>query len=283
MKKAQQHSPMVISVGSGKGGVGKTLSIVNLAEVATQMGYKVLILDGDFGLANVDILFGLQGKYNLSDVLEGFASLDEIILETTSGIKIIPSGSGLTSLQNLTYVQKQFILEQIRVLDFTFDLLLIDTGAGIGENVLHLNSISERRIIVTTPEPHAMTDAYALIKVLKEEKAVSEFDLLINMAGSAREAAQVAQRLATTAETFLGLRPHYLGYVPYDPALSRVILSQSASKAQGAKTLAEQAWQKLGWAYFRELSSTRVAGPELFWQRYLTGLDRGSVAVIATP
>lgn len=277
-KVEKQSSFFSLSVASGKGGVGKTLTIVNLAMAVSHMGLKVLILDGDFGLANVDVVLGLQGQYHIQDVIAGFVSLDEIILTGPNGVRLIPSGSGVSELQNLSYTQKQILFQKILQLGMDFDLLLIDTGAGIGDQVLHLNSISDSRLIVTTPEPHAITDAYGLMKVLAEKQKVRNFDLMVNMASSRQEAENVANRIISTCSSFLKINVNYKGFVPSDKGISRFVMQQNAGSKMAFNTLASQAWGQIANDYAYSIShkaaNTKVS---TFWKNYLN-TSKGSYA-----
>ncbi|MFK7824195.1 MAG: MinD/ParA family protein [Oligoflexales bacterium] len=268
--KKQGKSFFSLSVASGKGGVGKTLTIVNLAMAVSHMGLKVLILDGDLGLANVDVVLGLQSQYHIQDVIEGFVSLDEIILRGPSGINIIPSGSGISELQNLSYTQKQILLQKILLLNIDFDFLLIDTGAGIGDNVLHLSSISDSRLIVTTPEPHAITDAYALIKVLNEKEGIENFDLMVNMANSRNEAESVASRIISTCSSFLKINVNYKGFVPLDKNVPKLVMQQNVASSIASNTLASQAWSKIANDYACIFShADSYTKGSAFWRNYL--------------
>jgi flagellar biosynthesis protein FlhG len=238
-------NPRVVSITSGKGGVGKTLTTVNLAIGARKMGLSVLILDGDLGLANVDVVLGLQPRYNIRDVVDGHVSLKDIIVEGPLGIKVIPSGSGISSLAHLSLVEKQLLVEQLGQLETQSDLLLIDTGAGISQNVLHLNSVADDVVIVTTPEPHAMTDAYAMIKVMAEEQERKTFSLLVNQTRAADEGLRVAERITDVAKKFLRAEVTYLGSVPSDPNVQRSIIQRRAASDQSTFTLAGQAWNQI--------------------------------------
>ena len=248
--QAQKPRPYVVSVTSGKGGVGKTLTTVNLAIAARKMGRSVLIFDGDLGLANVDVVLGLQPRYNIRDVLDGNARLKDIVMEGPLGIRVIPSGSGISSLAQLSFVQRQQLMEQIETLDIPVDILLIDTGAGISENVLHLNSGADRVIVVTSAEPHAMTDAYAIIKVLAEEHQRKQFDLLVNQVRSTEEGLRVSDRIKEVAKRFLDIDVGFLGAVPYDPQIQKSIMQRRAASEQSAHTLAGQAWNRIARSVF---------------------------------
>ena len=235
----------VITVTSGKGGVGKTLTTVNFAMAARKMGLSVLVLDGDLGLANVDIVLGLQARYNIRDVLDGNISLKEIIVDGPLGIRVIPSGSGISSLSSLSYTQKQHILAEVEQLDEQPDIFLIDTGAGISSTVTHFNQAADQVIVVTTPEPHAMTDAYAMIKVLSEEYGVRSVNLLVNQARTADEAQKVFDRLTDVANRFLKVEILYLGSVPNDPQVQRSVMQRRAASESSTLTVAGQAWNQI--------------------------------------
>ena len=235
-------APLTISVTSGKGGVGKTLTTVNLAVAARRMGRTVLILDGDLGLANVDVVLGLKARYNISDVIGGAAALKDIIVAGPLGIDLIPSGSGVSSLTQLSNLQKQQILDQIGAIDRAYDLVIIDTGAGIADTVTHFNMAADQIVVVTTPEPHAMTDAYALIKVLAEEHGAKSFNLLVNQTRSPDEGLKVAERIAEVAVRYLKVRVNHLINVPFDPAVPKSVMQRRAASAESTHTIAGQAW-----------------------------------------
>lgn len=234
--------PTTISVTSGKGGVGKTLTTVNLAVAARRMGRSVLILDGDLGMANVDVVLGLKARYNIRDVLDGNSSLQDIIVAGPLGIDLIPSGSGVSSLTQLSNLQKQHILDQIGAIDRAYDLVLIDTGAGISDTVMQFNSAADQVVVVTTPEPHSMTDAYALIKVLAEEHGTKSCQLLVNQTRSPDEGVKVAERISEVAQRFLGARVSHLVNVPLDPSVPKSVMQRKAASDQSTHTIAGQAW-----------------------------------------
>ena len=258
-----------MSISSGKGGVGKTLTTVNLAVAARRMGLSVLILDGDFGLANVDVVLGLQARYNINDVLEGTARLSDIVLNGPLGIKIIPSGSGLTKMAQLSYVQRLRILDQIDTLEESYNLILVDTGAGLSDSVLHLNSLADELIVVTTPEPHAMTDAYALIKVMVEERARKSPWLLVNMVGSQGEGEKVYQRISEVAGQFIGADVRLAGIVRQDPQVQNSVMLRNAASESSTHTLAGQAWNNVARNLLEKYcDAKRVTRSGSFWQNF---------------
>lgn len=264
---ASKNPTKKISVTSGKGGVGKTLTTVSIAATARRMGHSVLILDGDFGLANVDVVLGLNARYNINDVIEGTAELKDIIIKGPLGIDLIPSGSGISSLSNLSYTQRQSLLCQLDKFNVHYDYVIIDTGAGISDNVLHFNSISDSVVVVTTPEPHAITDAYAIIKVLAEEQGVKSFNLLVNQTRSPEQGLKVHQRIAEVAERFLGVRVTSLGSVPHDPQITKQVMLRKTVSESSTFTVAGQAWASA----FRQLSGSVTASDgtstDVFWKQ----------------
>lgn len=234
-----------ISISSGKGGVGKTLSTVNIAAHLRRTGHSVLILDGDMGLANCDVVMGINTRYNIRDVIDGHASLRDIVVKTPDGVDLIPSGSGIRELANLSITQLSVIKDQLSQLEGAYDVLLIDTGAGIGNLVVHLNAAADVNLVVTTPEPHALTDAYALMKILAEENGRKAFELLVNQARSEGEGLKVFERIAEVALRFLKVRVSYAGAVPYDPQVTRVVMSRKAAANQSISTISGQAWAQI--------------------------------------
>lgn len=262
-------APKVIAVTSGKGGVGKTLSTVHLAVAAQRMGHSVLILDGDMGLANVDVVLGLQARYNIRDVLDGHVSLQDIILTGPLGIDVIPSGSGIASLTNLSYVQQQQIIDQIPSINKTYDILFIDTGAGIASNVTHFCSIADQVLVVTTPEPHALTDAYALIKVLAESHGVKRPHLMINQTRIESEGLKSASRITEVAMRFLNVQVSYAGHVPLDPQVTRSVMQRRAASEQSTYTISGQAWSQIARKLLGMSAPNQHADAQDFWRSLL--------------
>jgi flagellar biosynthesis protein FlhG len=229
---ARRHSqtspfPRVISVTSGKGGVGKTNIVGNLAIALRRLGKRVLILDGDLGLANIDIIFGLNPAYNIKHVINGEKDLADVIVEGPEEIRIIPAGSGLQQLVDLTQGQKLNLLNEFDALEEDFDIFLIDTGAGISSNVIYFGIAAEERIVVVTSEPTSITDAYALIKVMFTKHGTKTFKLLVNMVDHAEEARPVFENLSNAVVRFLkGISLEYIGFIPRDGNLEKSVRQQ---------------------------------------------------------
>ncbi|MCP3921807.1 MAG: MinD/ParA family protein [Desulfobacterales bacterium] len=225
--KKSSEDPRVISVTSGKGGVGKTNMVGNLAIAFTKLNKNVLIIDADLGLANIDIIFGIKPKYNIGHVLNGEQKLEDVIVEIENGIKIIPAGSGFANLTELSEIQKMNLLTEFESLDAELDVVLIDTGAGISSNVLYFNLAADECLVVATGEPTSMTDAYATIKVMYTQHGVKYFKLLVNMVKDEEEAKYVYSTLSQAMDQFLsGVLLEYIGFVPSDEKLAKAVVSR---------------------------------------------------------
>ena len=216
----------VLSVTSGKGGVGKSNLALNVSIALAKRRNRVLLLDADMGLANVDILVGLTARRNLSHVMNGEADLDEVIQESAAGIHILPAASGVEWMANLTAEQKLGFLQKMDEIGGRYDVLMIDTGAGISANVVYFNLAAQQRIVVVTPEPTSLTDAYALIKVLNKNYQQKTFEVVVNNVKGEQSALSVYKNLTAVTDRFLDVRVGYLGYVRQDDALGRAVLRQ---------------------------------------------------------
>lgn len=220
------HAPRIIAVASGKGGVGKTNLVVNLAIALAEMGQRVVIFDADLGLANVDVLVGVVPKYNLYDVLQGTKTISEIIVTGPAGVRIVPGGSGIQDLANLDYYQRERLVRSLKELEQDTDFLLVDTGAGISRNVLGFISAADEVIIVLTPEPTSLTDAYGVIKIMSKFKLHSEVHLVVNRVASAQEAQQTIGKMVTVVQKFLQIKVLPLGYIFDDKAVGKAVRKQ---------------------------------------------------------
>jgi flagellar biosynthesis protein FlhG len=218
----------VISVTSGKGGVGKTNISANLAYLLSHRGKKALVLDADAGLANIDVILGINSQYNLYHVLKGEKSLSEAVIEGPGGIKILPSASGIPEMTDLSRGQKLTLIDELNALNEALDFMIIDTGAGISSNVMYFNMVAKEIIVVTSPEPTALTDAYALIKVLYQRHAKKRFRLLVNMVSNSSEAKEIYERMSQATDHFLNLTIEYLGYILLDEKVKDAIRQQKA-------------------------------------------------------
>ena len=223
----RHHDIRVISVTSGKGGVGKTNIAANLAYLLAARKKQTLILDADTGLANIDVILGINSPYNLYHVLAGEKTLAETIVEGPGGIMILPSASGIPEMTDLSRGQKLTLIDELNTLNNSLDFMLIDTGAGISSNVMYFNMAAKEIIVVTTPEPTAMTDAYALIKVLYQRHAQRRFRLVVNMVRSAAEAKEIYTRLSNATDHFLNLTIEYLGYIVLDEKVREAVRNQT--------------------------------------------------------
>jgi flagellar biosynthesis protein FlhG len=232
----------IIAITSGKGGVGKTMSTINMALACVKSGAKVLIVDGDLGLSNVDVVMGLEPKGTLKDVLDGRLQIGDIVTRSTPGIDVISSGSGVAQLANMTPLSRSFLVHELSRLPDTYDYVFVDTGAGISDAVLTLNSVSDIFVVVTTPEPHAITDAYALIKLMAEEHDRYESALVVNQVLTHDEGRRVASKVAEVAKMYCGAIVHHAGSVVNDHSLIRTILARSVGSENALSSLCGQGW-----------------------------------------
>lgn len=213
----------VISVTSGKGGVGKSNIAVNLAIALRRMGQRVLLLDGDFGLANVDVLMNISCRHSIYDVIEKGRPIHDIIVRCPGGIDLLPASSGILAMSALPTAAKAVLLGAFDELTFEYDVLIIDTGAGIHGDVLWLNSLADEVIVVTTPEPTAITDAYAMIKVLYQTHRIKDVKILVNQVRSSTEGLKVYNKLSDVTDKFLNIGLDYLGSVRWDECVSEAV------------------------------------------------------------
>lgn len=261
-----------ISITSGKGGVGKSTLVSNVAASLAQKGKRVLILDGDLGMGNIDIMFGTKSFNSIYEVLKGEKTLEEIIVDLSDKISLVPGGSGIYGLHNLDVLQRQSILEQVGRLEGRFDYLLIDTAPGIADNVLYLNSASEEIMVVLTPEPASLTDAYALIKVLNQKQGEKRFSVVANMVKDEQEGLQVFKRLSDVASRFLYVSLDFKGSIPMDLNLRQAnktqqLILRSYPSAPSACAI-EEIVKKLNYSEdFVEMKG----GLQFFW-RQLSGV-----------
>ena len=216
----------VIAVASGKVGVGKSNFTVNTAIELSRMGNRVMILDADLGLANVDILLGINPKYNLSHVIKEEKDIKDIITETEYGIKVIASGSGVKELVNLSNQQRAKFIEKISELEDMVDVLLIDTGAGISKNTLSFMYAADYSIVITTPEPTALMDAYGLIKVVSSNKSSVPLKLIVNMVNTKEEAKEIASRVILLSRRFLNIFVEPYGFIYRDKNVLTSVMTQ---------------------------------------------------------
>lgn len=216
----------VITVTSGKGGVGKTNISINLGLVLSELGNKVVVIDADFGLANVDVVLGIMPEYNLLDVISDDKEITDILTEGPNGIKFISGGSGVEELIKLEKWQLDKFMEKMSQLDDIADIIIIDTGAGLSENVLSFVMAADEIILVTTPEPTSITDAYALIKMVSKMDKNKNMKIVVNRAEDNEEAGQILKKLILASEKFLSYKISALGYVLNDNSVTKAVKQQ---------------------------------------------------------
>ncbi|MCK5231092.1 MAG: MinD/ParA family protein, partial [Desulfobulbaceae bacterium] len=258
----------VICVTSGKGGVGKTNVVTNLAYSLSKAGKRVLVLDADLNLANVDVLLGLTPRFNLHHVFIGEKALPDVLVEGPGGIFILPASSGIMEMSNLTESQKLYFLGEMEALGSKIDILLIDTAAGINNNVIYFTLAAQERIILLSPEPTSLTDAYAMIKVLSTRHDVKKFRILINLVRSEKEALAVFRQLSLVADRFLNtLSLDFLGFIPYDNKLLLAVKKQRLVVELYPDSASSKKFKKLSYRISREDPDLKADGNiKFFWQ-----------------
>lgn len=262
----------VIAVTSGKGGVGKSNIVVNLGLALANLGCRVLLIDADLGLANLDILLGLSPVYTIQDVFSLEQDLSDVVMTGPAGLKILPASSGLPELAELDEFQKLFLMNELDHYSEEFDVVLIDTGAGISRNVLFFNLAAQERILVANNQPTSLTDTYALMKIMALRHRQTRFKLLVNGVTRPWEGEAVYRTLLQVAERFLEeeVSLEYLGIIPYDESIPQAVMRQQPVLTLYPNAPASQAFARLA----RQL---RAAPPpegvdgniKLFWRRLL--------------
>ena len=215
-----------LAVTSGKGGVGKTSLAVNLALALAQLGERTCLVDGDLGLANVDVLLNLHPRHSLRDVITKGMSLDDVVVRGPGGLEVVPAASGVEALANLSAVSRQFLVSRLENRCVRADVTILDTGAGLSRTVLALALAADEVLVVTTPEPTALTDAYAMVKVLTQRRPELPLRLIVNLVEHAAQAREVHGHMDRIVQRFLRREIPLAGWIPRDACVERAVREQ---------------------------------------------------------
>lgn len=237
MKKVMQ----TLSITSGKGGVGKTTLTANLAAYWAQMGKKVLLFDGDVGMANLDIFFGFKASRSILDVIEEKAGIQDILLHVLPGVDLIPGGTGLIEFNKMTAFEKRALLSVIEDVGGPYDIFMIDTAPGISDQVLYLNAATEERWVVLTPDPASFTDSYALIKVLNQHHRIDHFSIICNGVKDFSSGFELFKKFNNVVAEYLNVSLDYLGAVPFDHLVRKTSMQQKLMVYENPDTFVSKA------------------------------------------
>jgi len=263
----------VLSITSGKGGVGKTAVVSNIAVSLAKQGKKVLIIDADLGLANIDVVLGISPEYNLNHFFNGERTLEEVMVEGPYGLKILPAGSGVQQYTRLDGQLKMRLIDSLDALEEHFDVVLIDTEAGISDNVTYFNVAAQDILVVTTPEPTAITDAYALMKLLSTQYHQKKFLLAVNAVRSADEGLDVFEKLTMVSGRYLDIFLDYLGCIPYDRKMHESVRQQQVMVDLYPDNKVAKAFNTLSENLIAAPSDNQAQGTlQFFWKQFL-GVD----------
>ncbi len=270
--RTAQRPVKVISVTGGKGGVGKTNISANLSVALSMLGRRVMLLDADLGLANVDVMFGLQPHYNLADVVKGERSLQEVIVNGPAGVMVVPGASGLSEMANLTPAHHAGIVNAFSELAVDLDTLIVDTAAGISDGVLRFTEAAHEVLVVVCDEPTSITDAYAIIKVLSSERGVSRFRVVTNMTRQGGDGSGLFEKLYRVTDRFLDVTLDHAGSIPFDDRVWRAVQLQTPFVTAFPTSLAAGALKKLAHRADKwELPESARGNIEFFMERLLQG------------
>lgn len=264
--KGKDKKTRIIAVTSGKGGVGKTNFTINFALALMAYNQKVIVLDADLGLANIDVVLGVAPKYNLYHVLKGEKSIKEVVATGPQGLQLIAGGSGIQELANLRRWQVEQFIGKLDELEGLADILIIDTAAGLSRNVMSFVLAADEVIVITTPEPTAITDAYGLVKAMNTKKKHGVVHLVVNKVENAQEADLTANKLSLVAEKFLKLDICSLGFILDDPAVSKAVKNQEPFLLKYPKSSAATCIQKLA-AQLMDKEFSEPSGVKSFFNR----------------
>ena len=277
--RSMHHPVKVIAVSSGKGGVGKTTVSVNLAVALAQHGRKVMLLDADFGLANIDVLLGLHPEHNLSHVLAGECRLEDVIVAGPHGVEIVPAASGKKRMAELDSRENAGLIHAFSELTHNLDVLIIDTAAGLSESVVSFAQAAHHVLVLACDEPASITDAYALMKVLSRGHGVEAFKLLTNMTRGAEHGYQLYDKIARVCERFLDVTLEHAGNIPQDEYLRRAIQQQTSVVDAYPASRSANAFRALAQESERWCAPQGSRGRVEFFSERLVGPERIAAAV----
>ena len=271
----QRPLARVITVTSGKGGVGKSNTSINLAIQFRKMGQRVIILDADFGLANIEIMFGTVPKHNLYDLIHQGKNIKDIITWGAGDVGFISGGSGIVGMSNLSREQLNYIIQNLAQLDAIADVIIIDTGAGISDAVLEFLVASGEIILVTTPEPTSITDSYSLLKALNQHprfsKETSKINVMANRVNKISEGAALFDKLEMVSDRYLKLPISYLGAVPWDRQLSDAVMQQKPVSLSYPSAKASVAYEEIARKLMGEDKTMKKRGMAAFFSHIISG------------
>ncbi len=276
VRKSQERA-RVLAVVSGKGGVGKTSTSVNLAIALAGQGKRVILLDADLGLANVEVLLGLNSLYNLQHVIDGEKGIMQILVQGPGGIRVVPGSSGIAKLADLGPSARQNVLNGLKELQEQSEFIIIDTMAGIGQNAVAFAAAADEVLLVTTPEPSAIVDAYATIKTINNMREDAVFRLIVNMVLNKQQADAVVNKLSRVTQQFLGRTISSLGYIPRDPHVSQGVMQTYPFSLRYPSAPATRQIDELADRLIQQRAAARSSGPG-FFRRFAESLGLASSA-----
>jgi len=270
--KKKGHRPVkVISVTSGKGGVGKTQVVSNLALALRARNLEVLVFDGDVGLANIDIIYNISPPYNLKHLLDGSKKINEVLFSGPDGVKILPASSGIQQLTHLTDQSKMSIIDQLEQLDGLFDVVIVDTSAGISDNVMYLNSAAQAILVVVTPEPTSITDAYALMKVMATQYGEKTFHIITNQVKNEAEGKTIFKSLVNAADQFLdSVQLWHMHNFLHDEKVRQSIIKQQPMIKFDKEGMTAKSYRELADKVIKLETNEQKGGMQFFLKQALT-------------
>jgi flagellar biosynthesis protein FlhG len=265
----QGSKSRVITVTSGKGGVGKTNFTVNLALALAGLGQKILVIDADFGMSNVEVVLGCSSRYSVLNLLEDGLNITDVVTVGPRGIKFMAGGSGMYQLANLSDAHLQHIVSQISLFDNWADIVLVDTGAGLSRNVLNFVMAADEVIIITTPEPTAITDAYAMMKAYGVQNGVAPLRLVVNRIVDLDEGQMVVDKLISVSQRFLDVSVNNLGYVYEDSNLVKAVKKQVPLLVSFPEAISSRCIENIAQRLLYGETTQRPRGMRGFFRKFL--------------
>lgn len=281
-RMANPQPVRVLAVTGGKGGVGKTNIAVNLGMALSDAGQKVMIMDADLGLGNIDVLLGLHPTANLSSVINGERRLEEIIIDGPANLKLIPAASGVQHMAELTPMQHAGLIHAFSELSQQLDVLIVDTAAGITDNVISFSRAAQEVVVVVCDEPASITDAYAIIKLLSREHGVFRFRVVANMAQGPQHARDIYEKILKVTDRFLDVALDFMGYIPEDDYLRKSVKKQRAVVEAFPRSKAAQAFKNLADKTLRWPIPTAAGGHLEFFVERLVQPDSTNAEAVSS-